>query len=121
MFDCSLDLLPAGKWTSPKGSRAASGMSDCQLMPISRGAGLSQQVVILRGVPDCERAQMSSVPGGNGSRDPGLSGLSPALGGEAVATLMGSRDFCWLGKSGCLRLATHVNSRDLASREQEDS
>nr|KAF6378970.1 hypothetical protein mMyoMyo1_009843 [Myotis myotis] len=31
MSDCSFGLFPAGKWTFPKGSWAARGMSDCQL------------------------------------------------------------------------------------------
>ncbi|EPQ13888.1 A-kinase anchor protein 9 [Myotis brandtii] len=39
MSDCSLGLLPAGKWTSLEGSRAARGMSDCQLRPNTPGSG----------------------------------------------------------------------------------
>nr|KAF6330289.1 hypothetical protein mMyoMyo1_012280 [Myotis myotis] len=38
MSDCSLGLLPAGKWTSPKGCRAARGMSDCHLRPNPPGS-----------------------------------------------------------------------------------
>nr|KAF6319746.1 hypothetical protein mMyoMyo1_008485 [Myotis myotis] len=33
MSDCILGLLPAGKWTSPEGFRAARRMPDCQLGP----------------------------------------------------------------------------------------
>nr|KAF6378825.1 hypothetical protein mMyoMyo1_009722 [Myotis myotis] len=64
MSDCSLGLLPVGKWTSPKGSQDARRMSDCQLRPNPLGSGLSKQVVIPSGVPDCERAQawLSSPP-----------------------------------------------------------
>nr|KAF6336907.1 hypothetical protein mMyoMyo1_012110 [Myotis myotis] len=39
MSDCSLGLLPAGKWISPKGCQAARGMSDCQLGPDPPGSG----------------------------------------------------------------------------------
>nr|KAF6355275.1 hypothetical protein mMyoMyo1_011453 [Myotis myotis] len=39
MSNCSLGLLPAGKWTSPEGSRAARGMSDCQRRPNPPGSG----------------------------------------------------------------------------------
>ncbi|ELK29746.1 Phosphorylase b kinase regulatory subunit alpha, skeletal muscle isoform [Myotis davidii] len=39
MSDCSLGLLPTGKWTSPEGSRAARGMSDCQFRPDPLGSG----------------------------------------------------------------------------------
>ncbi|EPQ14111.1 Rho GTPase-activating protein 12 [Myotis brandtii] len=39
MSDRSLGLLPAGKWTSPEGCRAARGMSDCQLGPDPPGSG----------------------------------------------------------------------------------
>nr|KAF6378789.1 hypothetical protein mMyoMyo1_009694 [Myotis myotis] len=38
MSDCSLGLLPAGKWISPEGSWAARGMSDCQLRPNTPGS-----------------------------------------------------------------------------------
>nr|KAF6324807.1 hypothetical protein mMyoMyo1_008273 [Myotis myotis] len=38
MSDYSLGLFPAGKWTSPEGSRAARGMSDCQLRPNPPGS-----------------------------------------------------------------------------------
>nr|KAF6314776.1 hypothetical protein mMyoMyo1_008572 [Myotis myotis] len=38
MSDCNLGLLPAGKWTSPKGCWAARGMSDCQLRPNPPGS-----------------------------------------------------------------------------------
>nr|KAF6379147.1 hypothetical protein mMyoMyo1_009976 [Myotis myotis] len=38
MSDCSLGLLPAGKWTFPEGCRAARGMSDCQLGPDPPGS-----------------------------------------------------------------------------------
>ncbi|EPQ04015.1 Tau-tubulin kinase 2 [Myotis brandtii] len=58
-MDVQLQLRPAGKWTSPKGCITAS------LGTIPRGAGLSQQVDIPRGVPDFERAQA-------GLRDPRL-------------------------------------------------
>nr|KAF6387553.1 hypothetical protein mMyoMyo1_008043 [Myotis myotis] len=37
--NCSLGLLPAGKWTSPEGCRAARGMSDCHLRPNPMGSG----------------------------------------------------------------------------------
>nr|KAF6360121.1 hypothetical protein mMyoMyo1_011079 [Myotis myotis] len=39
MSNYSLGLLTAGKWTSPEGSRAAAGMSDCQLRPDPPGSG----------------------------------------------------------------------------------
>nr|KAF6378994.1 hypothetical protein mMyoMyo1_009864 [Myotis myotis] len=39
MSDCSLGLLPAGKWTSPEGCQAARGMSDCHLRPNPPGSG----------------------------------------------------------------------------------
>ncbi|ELK37739.1 Progesterone-induced-blocking factor 1 [Myotis davidii] len=38
MSNCSLGLVPTGKWTSPECSRAARGMSDCQLRPDPPGS-----------------------------------------------------------------------------------
>nr|KAF6341560.1 hypothetical protein mMyoMyo1_011961 [Myotis myotis] len=63
MSNCSLGLLPAGKWTSPEGCRAAIGMSDCHLRPNPPGSGPKPADGHPRVVPDCKRAQA-------GLRDP---------------------------------------------------
>nr|KAF6369035.1 hypothetical protein mMyoMyo1_010441 [Myotis myotis] len=57
MSDCSLGLLPAGKWASLEGCRAARGMSDCQLRPNPSGSRPQPASGHPPGVPDCERAQ----------------------------------------------------------------
>nr|KAF6276662.1 hypothetical protein mMyoMyo1_010299 [Myotis myotis] len=55
--DCSLGLVPAGKWTSPRVPRLPEGCLMASLGPIPRRVGLSQQVDIPQGIPDCKRAQ----------------------------------------------------------------
>nr|KAF6360051.1 hypothetical protein mMyoMyo1_011009 [Myotis myotis] len=63
MSDCSLGLLPIGRWTSPEGCLAARGMPVCHLRPNPPGSRPQSADGHPQGVPDCERAQA-------GLRDP---------------------------------------------------